>query len=94
MKLVEQMTAPMPAGQAMMAVFLGSLACNIAGQIVGERRVLKQMNPIIEDQAQRLSIYDEALQVLLAEAAPDTLGKLNKNLEFWAIIRGRSARDS
>lgn len=54
----------------------------------------KQANAIIADQVERLHIYDEAIQVLLPEASPETLAKLDGSLEFWAIIRGHSAQEN
>lgn len=49
---------------------------------------VNKANVILKDQAERLAIYKETTDFLLDNADDATLLTLNKNLDYWRIIRG------
>lgn len=85
------LNAPIPRKVAL-AVTVSQGATQLYFAIRALKKLEREANTIIADQNERLHIYNEALQILLPEAAPETLAKLDQGLEFWAIIRGRSAQ--
>jgi hypothetical protein len=82
---------PIPRKVALAVTIAQGIACTYAAGRALQKQA-KQANAIIADQTERLHIYNEAIQVLLPEAHPETLAKLDGNLAFWAIIRGSSAQ--
>lgn len=92
-KLDAYLNAPIPRKVAL-AISIGQ---GVGCTYVAYRGLKKQAdvaNAIIADQTERLHIYNEAMEILLDAAEPQTLAELNEKLGFWAIIRGHSVQET
>lgn len=52
------------------------------------RQTCRQAMQIIDDQCERLKIYEETTHFLLDHADDPTLIVLNDKLDYWRVIRG------
>lgn len=90
-KLISYMQTPIPRGLAL-AVIVGQGLANMVIVCKAVNDVAKKANETLADQTERLAIYDETVELLLAEASPETCAKLNDKLDYWRVIRGQSVR--
>lgn len=77
---------PIPAYKAFAGLAVAGTGTVIT--YLAAKDLLVKADRTIEDQNQRLRIYGESLEYLLARADDATLKDLNKNLDFWRVIRG------
>lgn len=84
--LKEFLNRPILMRQALIGIGIataGTVAVGIAGH-----ELLTEADKKIADQNERLRIFRESVDFLLDNASEPTLQELNKNLEFWRVVRG------
>lgn len=69
-------------------VAVGAIAVQATANIMLMRGMKKAYETVIEDQQERIKIYDETVNYLLERADDRTLVELNEKLDFWRVIRG------
>lgn len=90
-KFVERLNTPMDRRVAI-AVLLGQMVGQAAASIVVTRKVVNALvvtaHVEISERDERIAILLEATHTLMEEASPETLAKLDGDLDYWRIIRG------
>lgn len=84
--ITEYLNDPIPRKQAIVGVMIAN--SGVVGMYLVCKSLLKGADKERADMQERLHVYHESLDFLLDRADNDTLRGLNKNLDYWRVVRG------
>ena len=90
-EILIHLNGPIPRKIAL-TVLLGQTLVSFGAIHIAFKKLTEQHNTIVSDRDERLKIYDESLNFLLERADDTTIQELNKNLDFWRVVRGSKPR--
>lgn len=90
-KIQAYLNAPIPRKVALSTLAGCGLSTTISALVAGHLLV-RDANKILDDYKQRNKILNESIDFLLDRADDKTIVDLNKQLDFWRVIRGQETK--